>query len=238
MFFGYSFNALNVNMGAMCQALQTFVYGKPESPPAFVFTYEGLFAELGAGGDVTTIMEPYIAASNPAACAAAGLTHEELVAIKLYTSDHVFRELNAALRNGTAGPASRAYSQLVSRGIARRPWTQADPLFRGLSTTPAPFLTADSTRVVELCGISSFTTDEAVATAFVSRAGGCILHFATISGGSDIADVSDVAVEQEILFAPGLLVVVVRLEVDPVGRRHVYLQQVASTDGFTSVVMS
>jgi hypothetical protein len=238
MFSGYSFNALNIGMDTIRRVLQTFVCGETESPSALAFTYEELFAELGVGGDVAAIMATYVAASGPAACAAAGLAHNELVAIKLYTSNHIYVELNAALRAGTAGPAAQAYTRLVSEGIARRPWIQTGYLFRGMSFTPAPFLTADLTRVVELRGLTSFSTSQEVAVRFGSGAGGCILHFTTFTGGSDVADVSVIKGESEVLFAPNLLVVVVRSEVDPAGRRHIYLQQVASTAGFTSVVRS
>lgn len=239
--FDYS-HSLIFQVGGLFQSLLQRLVGSPTRHlMADGITYEDLFTEIGLTEQkdfdaACAGLEQYIAASNGSACIASRLSQSELVAIKLYTSNHIYRQLNVAFRTGVDGRAARAYSQLMTAAIARRPWAHGGILFRGMSATPATMLTANPDVVIVLRGLTSLSVQQDVAERFTAP-GGCLWHVATISGGSYVTDVSVIAGEAEVLFTSGMMLVV-EYVVATAGVSHIYLRQVTSAIGFGTVIMS
>ena len=200
-------------------------------------TIRGLFNVLGIAEKAEPCIAVY-AHCTPDECRKAGLTENQVIAVKVYTSIVCASVLNAKLRGGrTRGLMN--FCGVLDMAIALRPRSTVGPLYRGMDSTPPPFTVVDPTQVIVLRGFSSFSTDMRIASNFAGLgAVGCILHLRPMPGfGSDVSDISSVDGESEVLFNRGTTVVVDAVIIVD-GVRHIYLRQVPSTIGFATVILS
>jgi hypothetical protein len=198
---------------------------------------DDLAREIGAYPDNVKVAD-IIASATPTDCYNASLTRDEFIAVKLFTSSEIYRQLNDSLRSGMSRGAIGKYSEILSRAIASRPWKSFRTLYRGMNTTPASFLSSSPDRVVRFRGFTSFSVDRYIAADHFSIGSNpCVCYLETVGQtGSNVSDISEVPSEGEVLFAPGLLVQVVSSTVNKRGVRIVELRQVTSTVGKTIIM--